>query len=859
MPRHPRFLACFAAGLLAMQVAHALDSLDARARERTSFDAGWRFNKGDPAGTQAPSANASLDTWNPPATGEGFDDAGWRKLDLPHDWGIEGPFNQAWPGETGKLPWWGVGWYRKHFTLPAVDAGRRIYLDVDGAMSHAAVWINGHYVGGWPYGYASWRVDLTPFVKPGAQNVVAIRLDNPPDSSRWYPGGGIYRNVWLVKTDPLHVAQYGTYVTTPRVTPESATVDVRATLQNDAADASTSARAQVATEIYALDAAGKRTGEPVARQEASGAVKLFAGRQAEISQTLSIPQPRLWSVASPQRYVAVTTVSADGKVVDQVETPFGIRNISLDPDRGLLLNGQRVTLQGVCMHHDLGALGTAINVRALERQLEILREMGVNAIRTSHNPPAPELLDLADRMGFLVLDEAFDAWAQAKKPNDYHTLFADWHEKDLRAMIRRDRNHPSVFAWSIGNEIPEQAKPEGWKLAAHLAEIARGEDRTRPVTAAYNHTESGYNGFQEVVDLFGYNYKPQEYAKVHAHAPHIPVFGSETASTVSSRGEYVFPVSDDKSKGLADFQVSSYDLSAPPWATPPDAEFRGQDDNPFVAGEFVWTGFDYLGEPTPYNSDSTNLLNFSDPAQQQRAAKELADMKKISVPSRSSYFGIVDLAGFKKDRFYLYQARWRPELPMAHLLPHWNWPERLGQVTPVHLYTSGDEAELFLNGKSLGRKKRGPRDYRLRWDDVVYQPGTLHTVVYKNGKPWAEDTVQTTGKPARLTLSADRTLLHADGADLAFVTVKVADKEGRMVPRASDRVRFTLSGPGEIVATDNGDATSFESFQSPSRKAFNGMALAIVRTRPGQAGKLVLTASAPGLGSTKVTLESQAP
>jgi beta-galactosidase len=415
-----------------------------------------------------------------------------------------------------------------------------------------------------------------------------------------------------------------------------------------------------------------------------------------------------------------------------------------------------------------------------------------------------------------------------------------------------------VFAWSIGNEIPEQGQAEGWKLAAHLAEIARGEDRTRPVTAAYNHTDSGYNGFQEAVDLFGYNYKPQEYAKVHAHAPHIPVFGSETASTVSSRGEYVFPVSEDKSKGLADFQVSSYDLSAPPWATTPDAEFRGQDDNPFVAGEFVWTGFDYLGEPTPYNSDSTNLLNFSDPAQQQRAAKELADMKKISVPSRSSYFGIVDLAGFKKDRFYLYQARWRPELPMAHLLPHWNWPERVGQVTPVHLYTSGDEAELFLNGKSLGRKKRGPRDYRLRWDDVVYQPGTLHAVVYRNGKPWAEDTVQTTGKPARLSLSADRTTLHADGADLAFVTVKVADKEGRMVPRASDRVSFTLSGPGEIVATDNGDATSFESFQSPSRKAFNGMALAIVRTRPGQVGKLVLTASAPGLGSTKVTLESQA-
>jgi len=359
--------------------------------------------------------------------------------------------------------------------------------------------------------------------------------------------------------------------------------------------------------------------------------------------------------------------------------------------------------------------------------------------------------------------------------------------------------------------------------------------------------------------VFGYNYKPQEYAKFHEHAPHIPLLGSETASTVSSRGEYFFPVSDDQSKGLANFHVSSYDLSAPPWASPPDTEFRGQDDNPFVAGEFVWTGFDYLGEPTPYNSDSTNLLNFTDPAQRQRMEQQLDSLKKIAVPSRSSYFGIVDLAGFKKDRFYLYQARWRPELPMAHLLPHWNWPERVGQVTPVHLYTSGDEAELFLNGKSLGRKKRGPRDYRLRWDDVVYQPGTLQAVAYKDGRRWAEDTVHTTGKAARLLLSADRQAIRADGDDLSFVTVTIVDKEGRPVPRTSNRVKFTLTGPGDIIATDNGDPTSFESFQSRERNAFNGLALAIVRTRAGQAGKLVLTATAEGLDGAKVTLESKAP
>ncbi|KGF83505.1 beta-galactosidase [Massilia sp. JS1662] len=835
----PRSLTIVAFGVaLLCGAAHAAD-----VRERLSFDAGWRFAKGDPAGSATPDATAQ----------PGFDDAAWRKLDLPHDWGIEGPFKQEYPGETGKLPWWGVGWYRKHFTLPAGDAGRRVYLDIDGAMSHAKVWVNGQYVGGRPYGYASWRVDLTPFAKAGSDNVVAIRLDNPEHSSRWYPGGGIYRHVWLVKTAPVHVAQYGTFVTTPQVSKASATVSVQTTVESNGR----AAQVQVATDIYTLDAAGRRGAAPVARQAATKVTKVEGDRQASLTQTLTVPQPKLWSIASPQRYVAVTTVTENGQVADVVETPFGIRTAVFDAKNGFLLNGQRVPLNGVCMHHDLGALGSAINERALERQLELLREMGTNAIRTSHNPPAPELLDLADRMGFVVIDEAFDMWHEKKTPNDYHTSFDEWHEKDLREQIRRDRNHPSVIAWSTGNEIPEQGRPEGWKLAAHLAEIARGEDRTRPVTSAYNHTDSGYNGFQNVVDVFGYNYKPGEYGKMHASAPYLPIYGSETASTVSSRGEYFFPVSDDKAKGAFNFQVSSYDLTAPPWATSPDVEFRGQDDNPFVAGEFVWTGFDYLGEPTPYNDDSTNLLNFTDPEQQQRAAQELAALKKIAKPSRSSYFGIIDLAGFKKDRFYLYQARWRPELPMAHLLPHWNWPERVGQVTPVHLYTSGDEAELFLNGKSLGRKKRGPRDYRLRWDDVVYQPGTLKAVVYKKGKRWAEDTVATTGTPAKLLVKADRAQVRADGKDLSFVTVTIADKDGRPVPRAHDRITFKLSGPGEIVATDNGDATDLEAFQSPQRKAFNGLALAIVKTKAGEGGKLTLTASADGLEGAQVVLDSQ--
>ncbi len=849
------------------------------ARERTSFNADWRFAKDDPAGTGAALSYANAKPWLAPTGAEflnaastkparpvgnfgenvaytqaSFDDNGWRKLDVPHDWGIEGPFKQEYPGETGKLPWWGIGWYRKHFTLPPEDDGKRIYLDLDGAMSRATVWLNGQCVGGWPYGYASWRVDLTPYVKFGGENVVAIRLDNLQDSSRWYPGGGIYRNVWLVKTAPVHVAQWGTFVTTPIVATERATVDVKTVVQNDTA---VNADVVVSTSIYVLDRDGRRTGDAIATTAAGGPTRIPAGRQALIARTASISQPRLWSVKTPNRYVAVTTVTHAGKPVDVYETPFGVRTIAFSAEKGFVLNGERLPIQGVCDHHDLGALGAALNVRALERQLEILQEMGCNAIRTSHNPPAPELLDLADRMGFVVMDETFDCWARGKKPNDYHLLFADWHEQDVRALVRRDRNHPCVVLWSIGNEIGEQGQPEGWKLGEHLAGIVREEDRTRFVTAGYNNVGSGYNGFQTFVDAFGYNYKPTEYPKVHASAPQLPLYGSETSSCISSRGEYFFPVTENKAEGRADFQVSSYDLAAPRWAWPPDVEFRGLDEASYTAGEFVWTGFDYLGEPTPYNNDVTNLLNFTDPAQQEKMAKELADLKKIKVPSRSSYFGIVDLAGFKKDRFFLYQARWRPDFPMAHLLPHWTWPDRVGQVTPVHVYTSGDEAELFLNGQSLGRKKRGPLEYRLRWDDVKYQPGEVRVVAYKNGAKWAEDVVRTASSPTKLVGVADRTTVRADGADLAFVTVTIADQNGTLVPRTKHRVKFEVEGPADVIATDNGDATSFEPFQATEHSAFNGLVLAIVRPRAGQAGPITVRATTEGLAPATVRIESR--
>ena len=845
-------------------------------RERISFNADWRFQKGDSPGSEGQLAYEKIKDWitasgnefnlspdakkpERPAGNLGadityaqrdFDDGNWRQLNLPHDWGIEGAFNQDYPGETGKLEWWGIAWYRKHFKISADEKGKQFYLDIDGAMSYATIWLNGHLVGGWPYGYASFEMNLTPYLDYGKENVLAIRLDNPPDSSRWYPGGGIYRNVWLVKASAIHVAHWGTYVTTPEVDSAAATLDLSTTIRNDTASP---AAVILKTQIFERGPTGEKVGRPVA---VTAPINLrIESRANEMGETkIQILRPRLWNLQKPNLYMAVVAVEQNGRPVDSYETVFGIRTIKFDANSGFALNGEHVAIQGVCDHHDLGPLGSALNSRALERQLEILKEMGVNAIRTSHNPPAPELLDLADRMGFLVMDEAFDCWKRGKKKNDYHLLFDDWHEKDWRAQLRRDRNHPSVILWSTGNEISEQRTPEGQTIARELVRIAHEEDPTRPATAACNYTEAGYNGFQKIVDVFGYNYKPAEYGKFRQSNPNIPLFASETASTVSSRGEYFFPVVADKLEGRADFQVSSYDLYAPRWAWPPDVEFKGLDETPSAAGEFVWTGFDYLGEPTPYGGDSTTMLNFTDEAERSSMARQLKDLGKILVPSRSSYFGIVDLDGFKKDRFYIYQARWRPEFPMAHILPHWNWPERVGQITPVHVYTSGDEAELFLNGRSLGRKKKSAFDYRLRWDEVKYEPGELKVIAYKNGRRWSEDQMKTTGAPSRLLMKADRSIIKADGQDLSFITVTVADPQGLLVPRSRNRLRFESAGPGEIVAVDNGDATSHESFQGREINAYNGLALVIMRAKPGPAGQIKLTARSEGLAATQIVI-----
>ena len=815
-------------------------------RSRTSFDADWRFQKGDPAGVGDSlsyarikdaviassaaflSGSASIPTprqigTDVPYVQSDFDDSGWRKLDVPHDWGIEGAFDQKLPGATGKLPWAGVGWYRKHFeTLPSIaGSGRRIYIDFDGAMAYATVWCNGRFVGGWPYGYASFRLDLTPYLAPDGKNVLAVRLDNPPDSSRWYPGSGIYRHVWLVETSSLHVAHWGTQMTTPEVNAQSATLKLTTILENNGGQRD----AEVKTEIFACGSDGHATGAPVASMPAVQ-VTVPAGLQKSVETSATVSSPSLWDLDHPNRYAAVTTVLVNGQPVDRYETVFGIRTSQFSADNGFLLNGKRVQIHGVCGHHDLGALGTALNLQALERQFTLLKEAGCNAFRTSHNPPAPEFLELCDRMGILVMDESFDCWETGKTRNDYHLLFDDWAEKDIRALVRRDRNHPSVILWSIGNEIPDQGKPKGPALAAKLTGLVHQEDATRPTTSACNSIASGYNAFRQGVDVFGYNYKPEEYPKFHAANPTQPLIGSETSSGYNSRGEYFFPVTEDRRGGQANFQVSSYDFSYDNWATGTEREFRGEDKAPYVAGEFVWTGFDYLGEPTPYDR-----------------------------VSRSSYFGIVDLDGFKKDRFYLYQAHWRPDFPMAHILPHWNWPERVGQMTPVHVYTSGDEAELFLNGQSQGRKKKAELEYRIRWDDVVYQPGTLKVVAYKNGKKWATDEVKTTGAAAELTLQPDRAKITADGKDLSFVTVTVADKAGLLVPRSKNHIKFDIEGPGEIVAVDDADPTNLEPMQAKEHDAFNGLALVIVRAN--QPGKITLTAHAEGLKDATTRIAAQ--
>ena len=846
-------------------------------RERICIDDGWRFMKYAAAQDSVtydsvkewilasgndfisdPGKRPQRPTHEPaailPFIQNTFNDSGWALVDLPHDWAIKGPFYAgAQPlvgGGMGRLPSPGVGWYRRKLAIPISDSGRCIYLDIDGAMSYAMVWLNGVLVGGWPYGYNSFRLDLTRYIKFGGDNELAIRLDNPPNSSRWYPGGGIFRNVWLTKVNPVHVGQWGTFIHSRNVSAVSAMVDVDVDIENQSAR---DQRVDVVTEIYSL-------GVKVASIHRPGLV-ILAGHKRRATDSVVVHNPLLWGpppAQKPNLYTAVSRVYVDGQVADEYATRFGIRSLTFDPVRGLLVNDKPVRIQGVNQHADLGALGMAFNTRAAERQLEILREMGCNAIRTAHNPPAPELLDLTDRMGFLVLDEIFDCWEKGKNPFDFHLIFSDWHEADIRAFMRRDRDHPSVIAWSFGNEVGEQfSGAAGAAVAKGLRAIVHSEDSTRPCTASMNYAKSDMP-FPQAMDILGLNYQgegirdapayamlkgiatPPAYSSFHEKFPGKMIVSLETASTLSTRGTYLFPVFGGVSAPVSDSaggdpvkkQVSAYELYTAFFGSSPDKVFAAQDKHPFVAGEFVWSGWDYLGEPTPYYG------------------------------ARSSYSGIIDLAGFKKDRFYLYESRWRPDHPMAHILPHWTWPDRIGKVTPVHVFTSGDEAELFLNGQSLGRKKKGSFEYRLRWDSVVYQPGELKVVAYKNGRVWASDVVKTAGEPAGLRMSSDRGRIKSGGNGLAFIAVRVVDSAGVLVPQDGHAIFFDVSEGGEIVATDNGDPADLTPFPSAERHAFEGLALAIVRARAGYAGKIVVTArimdTGPGsrYGSGRVVLEA---
>lgn len=802
---------------------------------------------------QRPDGNPGADF---PFVKNDFNDNGWEPVNLPHDWAINKPFykeaNAIVGGGMGRLPVHGVAWYRKKINITAADNGKQIYLDIDGAMSYAIIWLNGNLVGGWPYGYNSFRLDLTPYINPTGNNQLAIRLDNPTNSARWYPGGGIYRNVWLTKTNAIHVAQWGTFITTKNISTAKATIDLTVNIENKSASEQ---KIQVTTELYVWDRKLNRKGNKAGAFPKSF-LTIKAGEKIKTETSVDLQNPLLWGPPPSQKpnlYIAVTRVYVSNKLVDEYETVFGIRSLLFHPINGLLVNGKPVRMQGVNQHHDLGALGAAFNTRAAERQLEILKEAGCNAIRMAHNPPATELLDLCDRMGFLVIDEIFDSWERKKTPLDFHLIFPDWYEPDTRAFVRRDRNHPSVIAWSFGNEVGEQYTADtGALLAKKIYDIVHEEDDTRPATASMNYAKP-HMPFPAEMDIISLNYQGEGIrdAPAYSHlrgirtSPLYPAFqkqfpdklivSSETASALSSRGTYIFPVYNGASAPVSDSTggdpenkfVSAYELYTAQFGASPDKVFASQDKHPFVAGEFVWSGWDYLGEPTPYYS------------------------------ARSSYCGIIDLAGFKKDRFYLYQSRWRPDLPMVHVLPHWNWSERIGEITPVHVFTSGDEAELFLNGRSLGKKKKADFEYRLRWDDIKYEPGELKVIAYKKGKRWAEQIVKTTDPAAQLMMSADRKLINADGVDLSFITVKVADKNGLIVPDAKNKIRFTVEGPGEIIATDNGDPASMVSFASKEREAYFGLALVIVRSKKGKPGIIKINASSESLKPAVVEIKTK--
>ncbi len=785
---------------------------NSRPGKRVSFNQNWRFQLGD--------VNNGQDV--------NFDDSEWRQLNLPHDWSVEGDFSETAPAGTGggALPG-GLGWYRKTFSIPATAQGKLIFIEFDGVYRNSEVWINGHYLGKRPYGYSTFEYELTPYLVYGAKpNVIAVKVDNSQQpNSRWYSGSGIYRNVWLAELDPVHIDHWGTFVTTPEVSEQSATVVVKTKVSNRS---NSSAPVDLTTIIQ--DAGGREVtrvkGEGVASKE----------KNAEVSQTLKVSTPMLWSDERPYLYKVISELRQGGRVVDRYETPFGIRTFRFDVEHGFYLNGKPVKIRGVCNHHDLGSLGAAVNTRAIERQLEILKAMGVNGLRTSHNPPAPELLDLADRMGFIVMDEAFDVWKIQKTKYDYHLDFDEWHKRDLEDMVLRDRNHPSIFIWSIGNEVMEQweKNPEGGTISRKLVAIVRHLDRTRPITSATNGVSLDNKVITEGdLDLVGTNYHHAQFSEFVKMFPGRAIIGAETNSSVHMRGSYAMPSDEilrwprkkeDILKLGPTYECSAYDNSTAPWGAGHEEMWRLVKKHDWFSGMYIWTGWDYLGEPTPF-----------------------------PWPAVSSYFGIIDLAGFPKDPYYFYQSEWT-NTPVLHLFPHWNW--KPGETVDVVAYfNNADEVELFLNGRSQGTKRKQGDAMRVFWR-LAFEPGLLKAVSRKNGQVVLTKEVRTAEAPAKIVLSPDRQTIKADGTDLSFVTVRVVDKNGTLVPDASNLIRFDVSGPGSIVGVDNGNQISHESFKANQRKAFHGMALAIVQAKK-KAGRIVLKASSDNLVSSSVVISAR--
>jgi beta-galactosidase len=831
----------------------------ARARTTANFDLGWKFHWDEAAGAD------KID----------FDDSAWLDVDLPHDWSIagppnidpkkrggqEGPFDKNSPaGNGGGYLNGGIGWYRKTFTLPAADQGKRLSILFDGAYENATVTFNGHTLGTHPYGFTSFYYDLTPDAKFGdAKNVLAVRLENKQPGCRWYSGSGLYRHVWLITTNPVHVAQWGVYVTTPKVADGNAEIHVATQLRNEG-----DAPAEVTLVSRIMDPDGKQAANlEIGAQLAAGAA------DQKFEPSVTIPNARLWSPQTPALYHLITEVRRGSEVLDSVTTPFGIRSFEFTKDKGFFLNGQHLQIQGVCDHHDLGCLGSAAYRRALQRQLEVLKSFGCNALRTSHNPPSPELLDLCDEMGFVVMDEAFDEWKINHHTYGYGDVFDQWSEPDLLSMLHRDRNHPSIVLWSIGNEIAEgrSGKPEAGPLAQRLAAICHREDPTRPVTSACpNPTPDWSSGLAKALDVFGVNYQTGWYGKNdpnkkptskpgdQGYYGQLPMVGSETSSQVDSRCEYGLALDADGKVQIdaqSHFQVSSYDLFHPGWGYSAESDLMALKGAPWVAGEFVWTGFDYIGEPTPYGW-----------------------------PSRSSYFGIVDLAGFPKDRYYIYKSQWVDQ-PLVHILPmSWNWPKFEGKEIPVRIFTNADSVELFLNGKSLGSKKypqevsqqtfwnkdrkgvvkltTGP-GMHLEWK-VPYAPGELKAVASRGGEVVATDIVRTAGEPAKILLTADRDKIAADGQDLSFVTVKIVDANGVVCPDAANEIKFSVNGDAASIAgLDDGDAINHEPFQGTQHSAYHGLALAVLKSKHDKPGAVELTATADGLTPANVTITTTAP